>query len=559
MKKKIFGIMICTLLLTSVTLGAEKNTKNKSINPVFDEEWVQYQKLLASDGEYDDWFGFSIDIDGYYAIIGARWDDVNGVVNAGSAYIFKYDGETWIEEAKIYASDGEEGDWFGHSVSISGDYAFISATSDETKGKASGSVYVFKYNGTTWVEEQKILVQPGGGESAIDFGWSVCADGEYVLIGAQNDDDLGDSSGSTYVFKYDDARWNEVQKILPTDGKAWAYFGHCISIDSDYAIIGARCDEFIGAAYIFKLEGTTWVEKQKLVSADGVAGDYFGRSVFINGEYLIVGANCDDDNGEDSGSAYIFKYNGSSWIQQVKIKASDGEPEEEFGNAVYINEDYALIGMQFDDENGMYSGSAYIFKRDDISWIEQVKLIPPDGGYWEQFGNAVFMKDDFAFICSLYDNESGLYSGSTYIYKRIVKESDLHCTGSFSWENIEPEEKVTGSFIVENIGDAGSLLNWEIETYPDWGTWTFNPENGTHLPVGNPITVEVEVVAPPDKNKEFTGAVKVINSEDPSDFCNINVFLKTPRVISNKFLLLQRLLENYLNAFPILGQLIKRR
>jgi hypothetical protein len=380
-----------------------------------------------------------------------------------------------------------------------------------------------------------------------------------VLIGAQNDDDLGDSSGSTYVFKYDDARWNEVQKILPSDGKAWAYFGHCISIDGNYAIIGARCDEFIGAAYIFKLEGTTWVEKQKLVSADGVAGDYFGRSVFINGEYLIVGANSDDDNGEDSGSAYIFNFNGSSWIQQEKIKPSDGEPEEEFGNAVYINEDYALIGMQYDDENGMYSGSAYIFKRDEISWIEQLKLIPPDGGYWKQFGNAVFMKDDFAFICSLYDNESGLYSGSTYIYKRILKESDLHCTGSLSWENIEPEETVTGSFIVENIGDAGSLLNWEIETYPNWGTWTFNPENGTHLPVGSPITVEVEVVAPPDKNKEFLGDVKVINSEDSSDFCNINVFLKTPRVISNKFLFLQRLLDNYLNAFPILGQLIIRR
>ncbi len=527
--------------------------KNRTIILRADEEWVFDQKILASDGSSDDWFGFSIDIDEEYAIIGARWDDVNGVVNAGSAYIFKYDNGSWVENAKLWASDGAEGDWFGHSVSISGQYAFVSAVSDETVGAVSGSVYVFKHVGTDWVEEQKILVLPDGGNSAIDFGWSVCVEGDYALIGAINDDDCGDSSGSTYVFHYDGAHWNEVQKLLPADGKAWAFFGYCISLDGDSAIIGARGDEYKGAAYIFTLEETTWVETQKLIAADGAGGDYFGRSVFLNGEYVIVGAHYDDDNGEESGSAYIFYYDNGSWTQQAKIIASDGEPEEEFGDAVYINEGYALVGVQFDDDQGMYSGSAYLFKRDGTSWIEQVKLLPPDGGYWQQFGNAVFMKDDSAFICSLYDDENGLYSGSTYIYKRVVKEPDLECTGSLSWDAVEPKETVTGDFLVRNTGDEGSLLNWRIETCPEWGTWTFSPDAGAGLPTDEQTTVTVTVVAPDEKNTRFSGNVTVVNTDDPGDYCVIPVVLKTPVKHNLVFQqLFERFFEWFAHAFPVL-------
>ena len=530
---------------------------HRTIDMAFDEEWVLDQKLLASDGASDDWFGFSIDIDGEYAIIGAQWDDVNGIVNAGSAYIFHYDGEHWVEEAKLSASDGEEGDWFGHSVSISGQYAFISAVSDDTVGAVSGSVYVFKHEGTDWIEEQKILVQPDGGASAIDFGWSVCIEEDYALVGAINDDDCGDSSGSTYVFQYDDTRWNQVQKLLPADGKAWAFFGYCISIDGDSAIIGARCDEYTGAAYIFTLEGTTWVETQKLVAADGDGGDYFGKAVFLKGQYAIVGAHYDDDNGEESGSAYIFYYNGSSWIQQAKIIASDGEAEEEFGDAVYINDEYALVGVQFDDDQGMYSGSAYLFKRDGAIWVEQAKLLPPDGGYWQQFGNAVFMTDESAFVCSLYDDENGLYSGSTYIYKKIVREPDLECTGSLSWDAIEPEETVTGDFLVENVGDEGSLLNWEIQTYPAWGTWTFSPDAGAGLPTDKGTTVTVSVVAPAEKNTEFRGNVTVVNQDDPSDYCIIPVYLKTPVKHDVSFQwFFERLFERFPHAFPMLRYLL---
>ena len=540
------------LMITTTSLVTAECIKNQTMKTTSVEEWILAEKLLASDGENDDWFGFSIDIDRDYAIIGARWDDVNSIVNAGSAYIFKYDGTGWVEEAKLYAPDGEEGDWFGHAVSIYEDYAFISAASDETTGKASGSVYVFKRNGTTWTQEQKIVVSPSGGDTTIDFGWSLCMQGDYALVGAINDNDLGDSSGSVYVFKNDGSTWNLEQKLLPADGKAYAYFGYCISIYNDMAVIGARCDNYIGAAYIYKLDGSTWIEEQKLVSADGTSGDYFGRSVSMDEDYLIVGAHCDDDNGEDSGSAYIFKYDGSSWIQHAKLIASDGEPEEEFGSAVSINGDHALIGVKFDSENGLYSGSAYIFKKDNENWIEQIKILPPDGGFWEHFGNAVYLRNNQAFIGAQYDDENGQYSGSTYIYERIVKEPDLDCTGSLSWTDIKPGEIITANITIENIGEEGSLLDWEIDVYPTWGEWTFEPISGVDLPAGESTIVEITIIAPDEENEDFEGEIKIINTENISDYDTIDVHLQTPQNLN-----LPTFLEYLIQRFPLLGNLLK--
>ena len=117
-----------------------------------------------------------------------------------------------------------------------------------------------------------------------------------------------------------------------------------------------------GSAYIFKRDGTSWSQQQKLTASDGAAGDDFGRSVSISGDYAIIGAYGDDDKGTNSGSAYIFKWNGTGWVQQQKLTASDGAANDWFGHSVSISGDYAIIGADDDDDKGSSSGSAYIFK-----------------------------------------------------------------------------------------------------------------------------------------------------------------------------------------------------
>jgi len=128
------------------------------------------------------------------------------------------------------------------------------------------------------------------------------------------------------------------------------------------------------------------------------------------------------------------------------------------------------------------------------------------------------------------------------------------CEGSLSWTDVKPDSNVTGSFQVCNCGEAGSLLNWEVYSSPTWGSWTFTPTNGTGLAEGDCETISVTVVAPSDKNQEFTGKVKMINSDDPDDFCEIDVSLTTPKVFTGNFL--QRVLERFPNAFPILRQIL---
>ena len=142
-------------------------------------------------------------------------------------------------------------------------------------------------------------------------------------------------------------------KILPADGSNNDAFGNSVSISGDYAIVGAPGDDenshFSGSAYIFRRDGETWIEEQKLLATDITRGDQFGYSVSISGYNAIVGAARDDDNGLNSGSAYFFRRDSTSWVEEKKIIASDGAEGDLFGSSVSISEDFAIIGAQRND------------------------------------------------------------------------------------------------------------------------------------------------------------------------------------------------------------------
>jgi len=523
------------------------------------DDWLEQDKLLASDGAANNHFSSSVSIDGDYAIIGAYHDDDNGDFS-GSAYIFTRSGSTWTEQAKLLAIDGQAGDEFGYSVSIDGDYAIVGARNEDYNGEDSGSAYIFTRSGSTWTHQAKLTAI--NGEADDEFGCSVSINGEWAIVGARFDDDNGVDSGSAYMLKRYGSVWVHEEKLIASDGQAYAEFGCSVSIDGEYAIIGAYLDDDIvtdsGSAYIFTNTGSTWLQQAKLLATDREDYDYFGKSVSINQDYAIIGAYGDDDNGDRSGSAYIFTRSGSTWNEQAKILASDGELIDYFGLSVSIDEEYAIIGAYHDDDNGDWSGSAYIFTRSGSTWNEQAKLTASDGQTFDEFGYSVSIDGDYAIIGAFGDNENGVGSGSAYVYiKGLIP--DLDCSGSLSWTGVTPGAPVEDSFIVENIGDEGSLLNWEIESYPEWGTWTFTPSNGQDMtPEDGQLTVEVEVIAPDKKNSEFTGEVKIVNSENSSDYCTIDVSLATPRnkAFNFNFPLLSWLFERFPNMFPILRHML---
>ena len=340
---------------------------------------LEEAKLISSDGANNDSFGTDVGIDGDVVVVGAPADDDNGM-DSGSAYIFRFDGTSWNEETKLTASDGALFDSFGSAVAVNGDVAVIGAQGDDDGGSASGSVYVFRYDGTFWNEEAKLTASDAAG---IDlFGSTVALDGDVAVIGSPGDDDDGSGSGSIYVFRFDGSSWNEEAKLTASDASAGDSFGHDVSISGSRIVTGARADDAAalnaGSAYVFEYDGTSWNEEAKLIASDADFGDNFGFSVSIASNAILVGSFVDDDTGFNSGSAYVFRFDGTSWSQEAKLNASDGAAGDQFGISVSNCRDLAVIGSHQDDDAGSGSGSAYVFAYDGTSWTEQVKLVASD-------------------------------------------------------------------------------------------------------------------------------------------------------------------------------------
>jgi hypothetical protein len=266
----------------------------------------------------------------------------------------------WIEVQNIHSSDGASGDIFGCAVALSGDTALITAPWNDDNGTDSGSAYVFIRTGTTWTQQAILLTSDGA--AGDQFGYFASLDGNTALIGAPADDS---SRGSAYVFTRTGTTWTQQQKLLASDGAAGDNFGTFNTLSGDTAFIGAPFDDDngtnSGSAYVFTRTGTTWTQQQKLLASDGAKGDQFSYyGISLDGDTAIIGANHDDDMGANSGSAYVFTRTGTTWTQQQKLLASDGAAGDDFGFNIALSGNTALIGA---DGNDNTSGSAYVFTK----------------------------------------------------------------------------------------------------------------------------------------------------------------------------------------------------
>ena len=420
LKDSIHFLLVIVILSSLLAIAVKSNNitlynLNKSTT-IFTEigNWSETAKLVASDGAGGDWFGISVAIYGNYSVIGARDDDAG----RGSAYVFKRDGYSWVQEQKLLASDGVASDWFGISVAIYGDFIFVGADADDNEnGVNAGSVYVFKRDGDSWIQQDKLLASDGMANDY--FGRYVCVDNDFAVIGAYYDDNI---AGSAYVFKKIDNQWIEEEKLIASDRMPGDYFGISTSIEGDYAVIGAYRDDNdngvdAGSVYVFKRTTSGWIEEIKLLASDGADGDRFGISTACDDTYLVIGSYYDDGN---IGSAYIFNKTSIGWVEETKLVASDGGINDFFGRSVSIDKDYILVGAWGDSS---YSGSVYTIKRSSTGWVEETKLSASDATSNDRFGYQVSLHDQYAIIGAYYDdNNNGIDAGAAYIFDRINYE-----------------------------------------------------------------------------------------------------------------------------------------
>ncbi len=336
---------------------------------------LEDDKLTATNQNSSDYFGYSVSVSGNTAVIGTYLDDDAGT-DAGCAYIFNKVGGEWTEIAKLTASDAVNNHWFGYSVAISGDVVVVGAYRDNGD---QGAAYVFEQPMSGWVdmtETGKLTASDGAGSDK--FGLSVAIANDDIVIGSPEDDDNGVNSGSVYVFEEPMTGWTsmtETVKLISSDGNGSDLFGFSVFIYDNTIVVGAHLQDELGtdagAAYIFEQPVGGWVastEDAKLTASDATGGDWFGYSVAISGDDVIVGASRENSN---TGSAYIFQKPSGNWVStssSTKVDAETSTGTDRFGYSVAISDGVAVVGVPYADHSSMDQGSAVIFRKVDGTW-----------------------------------------------------------------------------------------------------------------------------------------------------------------------------------------------
>lgn len=447
---------------------------------IFAQNWNQIIKVTASNNggassrSIDDGYAYSVAISGSYAIVGGMQEDsdangLNNIIDAGAAYILFNDDGNWVQIKKITAPVRGFGDAFGLSVAMDGDYAVVGAflededASETNAVQDAGSAYVFRKDqgGTdNWGLVKKITAPVRS--VADQFGSSVSISGDYLIVGAFNEDEDADElntlndSGSAYIFKKDAGgtdNWGLIKKVCAGTRAADDWFGFSVSLHGDYAVVGAyREDEDAleantlsasGAAYIFMKDqggADNWGLVKKLTATIRAANDNFGTSVSINGDYIIVGAPSESEDASEAnfltnaGAAFIFKKDhggADNWGQLIKLVPAIRAASDGFGFSVSINGSYAIAGAQGESEDASESntlnraGGAYLFRKDQggpDNWGQEQKIVAAARAANDDFGVSVSVSGANAIVGAWQEDEDALdantvlNAGSAYIF-----------------------------------------------------------------------------------------------------------------------------------------------
>ena len=409
--------------------GDQNNNSASSAGAAFvyvrsGNSWALQAYLKASNTDADDRFGGSVAISGDTIVVGATGEDSNATgVNgdqsnnsasfAGAAYVFVRTGTNWTQQAFLKASNTGPGDGFGRLVAVSGDTVVVGAPSEDSFATAingdqndnsatnSGAAYVFARTGTIWA--QQAYLKPSNTDANDNFGSSVAVSGDTVVVGAPQEDstatgvngnqgnaaDLNFNSGAAYVFVRVGNSWSQ-QAYLKASTSGDDRFGESVAISGHTVVIGAPADDSNGlinpgAAYVFIRAGSTWSQQAFLTASNIGEDDFFGRSVAISGDTVVVAAESEDsnatgvdgngsnDSASNSGAAYLFTRVGSTWSHKAYLKASNTGSGDFFGNSVAVSGETIVVGALGESSNAIgvngdqnnnnagNSGAGYVF------------------------------------------------------------------------------------------------------------------------------------------------------------------------------------------------------
>ncbi len=378
-------------------------------------------RLLPSNMNEDQDYGFAVALDQDVAVVGAFRDEDLTPLETGAAYVFRYNGTDWIEETRLTAATPGGLNWFGWDVAISGNAILASERHGDQLATNTGNAYLYRYTAGQWVEEHVFLPSRTGLE---DYGYAVDIDGDVAAIGAPNADEGVADEGVVYVYRKNGATWNEETLLTGSDLSVQSLFGSAISIDGDRILVSAfnANDSTSGQAgklYIFDYDGSQWNESAVLQSSSSNNIANLGVSVDLEGDWAVGGAPLDDDIRGGAGAALVYHFDGSDWNFHSKLYASDGVGFFLFGSAVSLSGNRLLVTADNWAPPGEGStGKVYVFEYDDQqdTWTETTGLVADGVSQGSFFGHAAEMQGEVMLVGA--PEFSGTFddSGAAYIY-----------------------------------------------------------------------------------------------------------------------------------------------
>jgi PKD repeat protein len=477
------------------------------------DAWGDVNILRASDTQEGDEFGFAVAVSGDVIIVGAPIE--NG--GAGASYVFQRTqggADSWGEVKILHASDAQAADWFGCSVAVSGD-VIVAGAPYEDGGVGdplidAGTAYVFQRTqdgADGWGEVQTLHASDAQANDW--FGYSVAASGDGIIVGAYVENGgAGDplwGAGAAYVFQSESHAWQETTIARASDAQAGDFLGYSVAVSGDVIIVGAIGEDGgagdpltdAGAAYVFQRSqggADAWGEVNILRASDAQENDYFGGSVSVSGDVIVVGAsNKDGGVGESlpwSGVAYVFQRSQGgvdNWGEVQILHASDAQVEDHFGYSVAVSGDVIVVGAS--DEDGgegdplPASGAAYVFQRNlggADNWGE-VKILHASDAQWDdQFGYSLALSGDVIVVGAPYENggagDAISDAGAAYVFQRSLGGADnwgevkiMHASDAQEGDHFGYSVAISGDSILvgapEEDGGEGNPLYWSGAAY----------------------------------------------------------------------------------------------
>jgi hypothetical protein len=437
--------------------------------------WGQIAQLDPTGLKPGDNFGAGVAISGSIAVVGAPLDDYL-IGNEGAAYVFYQDSidqSKWSFIKKIRPTDADPDDHFGVSVALDGDHLVIGANGDDASGAQAGAAYVFYRNagGTdNWGQVAKLLA--GDGQPNDNFGVSVAINGEFALVGANGADGVFQDAGAAYVYGRNQSgsdAWGQVSKLKSYQSGQNDNFGVSVAIHGPWAFVGADRNDLKGtdAGAVFPFyqnqNGVNhWGQHSILLDYNGHAGDHYGSSVGIEGEYAMVGAKGTDNHfGNGTGSGFVYLRQDDGWVPVGNLQDGSGQTGDALGSCAAISGRTVMLGAPLEDQQFANQGAVVVFgglcnqgppieNRTDISLGSAVSLtcypVPFSDDLSIEIKGIHAAQAQLAVLNTLGQTVTTLYNGSI--------EGDT----VFHWR---PDQVATGIYVVRITAD-GKVLSKTI-------------------------------------------------------------------------------------------------